>query len=500
MASAIPTTHLVPLFWASMDSSGANTASANYPTILVGQLLSGGTGSADVVYQVTTPGQVSELFGAGSQLHRMALAYFANDPAGEVWVYALADSGAYATGKITVAGTASADGVLHLEIAGQALPIAVSDGDTAADIHAAIAAALPVHSVTPTDYPVSAANNTTYATLTCKWKGATGNNIKLAINPLGSAGRQVTPAGLTCVITNKMGALAAGSGGGVIDNFATNCATFDLDHLVLGCPDTSDTLVQLGTEFNDTVGRWSYLRQQYGHVWACEQATSSEHATFLDDLNDQHVTWVGVEGNYAAFDPKVSAPTYEIAAAYAGRCAASLRADPALPCQTLELSGSTDGKVRFKAPAMADRWGVSTRNSLLGDGCATVMYTRDGKILVERETTTYTENAYGSPDNSYQDAQVLFCNSFWLRGLRTMVESNFGRAKLTTSILAEIKGAIIAKYAEYEALGITSDTDTFAESLSVEVNNEDPNRLDCLASPDFVNQFRVFALTNKFSR
>ena len=500
MASVIPTTHLVPLFWATMDASGANTAVAGaYPTLLLGQKLAGGSGSVDTLCSVTSAAEVAEMFGVGSMIHRQAIAYFASDPMAEVWAFAVddPDPGVAATGKLTLTGTATEDGIFNLELGGQALAIGVSTDDTADDVGAAIAAALPTHASAPNDYPVSASNLAGVVTFTAKWKGDSGNNIRLAVNPLGAAGRQITPAGIVPVITNTIGKLAGGSGAPDLSDLGGIIASFDLDHLVVGFSDWEDTLLTLATEFNDATGRWSYLRQQYGHVWAATQGTSSEVAAILAELNDQHLCLVPVEGSQVDCDSKVGNPPWEISAGYAALCAAAMRLDPAAGLYGLQLRNSSDGKVKFRAPARADRWGAAVRNSILQDGGATATYSRTGAILVERPVTTYTETGGGSPDTSYRNVQRLFSSMKWLRECRAIIESSFGTAKNDATTRDAIKGAIVAKYAELEALGIVEDTDGFAEALRVEQNSEDLDRVDILAPPRYVHQLNVVAFTNQ---
>jgi phage tail sheath gpL-like len=84
-------------------------------------------------------------------------------------------AGVLATGTVTVVGTATAAGTICPYVAGQRLTIGVLVGDTATVVAAAIAAAITAAA----DLPVTAAAALGVVTLTCKWKGATGNDITL---------------------------------------------------------------------------------------------------------------------------------------------------------------------------------------------------------------------------------------------------------------------------------------------------------------------------------
>jgi phage tail sheath gpL-like len=49
-----------------------------------------------------------------------------------------------------------------------------------------------------------------------------------------------------------------------------------------------------------------------------------------------------------------------------------------------------------------------------------------------------------------------------------------------------------------EYLGIVENLDTFKQYLIVERDTTDPNRVNVLFPPDYVNQLRVFAVLNQF--
>ena len=49
-----------------------------------------------------------------------------------------------------------------------------------------------------------------------------------------------------------------------------------------------------------------------------------------------------------------------------------------------------------------------------------------------------------------------------------------------------------------EEKGLVENVETFKEQLIVERNADDRNRVDVLAPPDLVNQFRIFACLTRF--
>jgi len=494
---AIPTTQKVPLFWAQMNYDGASAPTTSGPTLLMGTLLSGGTGSANSPSQVFSAAEVAGLFGRGSQIHRVAIAYFANDrTAGEVWAIALAESTTAAGGTVTFTGTATEAGAIYLEIGGVVLNIPVAVGDTHLVVGAALDLALPAHGVTPNDYQVSGVDTAGAVVMTAKYKGETGNGISLNLNPLGTAGRQTVPAGLTAAITDPMGDTTEGAGNPVLTTAIAAVAGMDFDFIFEPWTDTVSRAA-LKTMMSDANGRWSYQQAEFGHVWSSRFGTPAE---LLDvEPNDQHYLMLGLEGvNSTGVSMIASVPNLveEVGAAYMGRCAESLRNDPAQPCQTLELLDDVTGLIAFRAPDKADRMTMEERNTLLSDGVATASYTSQSGILVERAMTSYTEDSFGN--GTELDVQPLYISMFVLRTWKAAVETDFGRSKILENTTNEIAALLVAKYDEMAELGLVTDVEGFAASLSVTVNSVDQNRIDVAAAPVYAAQLRIVALQNNF--
>ena len=187
--------------------------------------------------------------------------------------------------------------------------------------------------------------------------------------------------------------------------------------------------------------------------------------------------------------------------AYSARCAASLNADPARPTQTLEMVGVTPAR-------HGNRFTLTEKQTLLFSGLAT-SYEGGGSLRVERSITTYQKNAYDQPDPSYLDIETLFSSAYVLRFLKQRITQKYGRHKLANdgtrfgrgqAIVTPkvIRGELIAAYGELERKGIVENADAFAANLIVERPDDDPNRLNVLFPPDYVNQLRVFAVLNQF--
>lgn len=248
------------------------------------------------------------------------------------------------------------------------------------------------------------------------------------------------------------------------------------------------------TEMNDTSGRWSYARQLYGHVYTAKIGTLSELVTAGDQFNQQHITLAGYEKD-------TQTPADELAASRTARAAVFIRNDPARPTQTGELVGM------LPAPK-GKRFTMTEQQTLLSHGVATA-YVESGVLRIQRDVTTYRKNAYGVADNSYLDSETLHTSAYVLRKLKSVITSKYGRHKLASDgtrfgpgqaivTPAVIKGELLATYRQLERAGIVENYELFKQYLVVERDASDPNRLNTLFPPDYVNQLRVFAVVNQF--
>lgn len=487
----IPANVRVPLFYAEMDNSQAGYFSQNKRTLLVGQKLTAGTAPVNVAQLVSTTDQAKTLFGVGSMLARMHAKYRAQDPFGEVWCIAVADAGAgsQATGTITVTGPATAAGTVCLYIAGQKVTVGVAANDAANTIAAAINTAINA----ATDLPVTSTVATNVVTLTCRWKGATGNDITVLDSFRGNAGGEFLPAGVSL----------AYSGSGLLTGGATNptltgsviTAMGDEEYDYVIHPYTDSTsLDAFQTEFNDLVGRWSWARQVYGHCYTALRGTLSALTTAGALRNDPHHTIAGI-------DVDCPAPSWEYAAAYGGRNAVFLNVDPARPTQTGEL---TD----ILVPRAGKRFLLTERQSLLNYGIAT-SFVSGGLLRIERAITTYQKNSWNQADPSYLDSETMHQLTEITRRLRYAITQKYPRHKLANDgtrfaagqaivTPAVIRGELLAEYAAMEEIGLVENAKAFAKYLIVERDSNNPNRVNVLLPPDLVNQLRIFALLNQF--
>lgn len=483
----IPQNLRVPLFYAEVNNSQANTATEQQRALIIGQITPAGKATAGVPQLLQGAADAKSQGGSGSMLALMAAAYAQNDPLGEVWALSLADDPAAvaASGTLTLTGQATAPGSLALYVAGQLVSLPVTTTQTVASIATALAGAI---NGVP-DVPVTAAANAGVVTLTAKNKGLAGNDIDIRLNYRGAASGEVTPAGLQVAIV----AMANGATNPQLAGPLATLGDLPFDFIVSPYTDAA-SVAALSALLNDQAGRWSWDIQVYGHVFMAMRGTTGQLATYGATQNDQHTSCMGF------YDSPT--PNFVWAAAFAGAAAVSLKADPGVPLQTVQVRG-------VLAPPLASRFPLGLRNTLLFDGISTFTVDQAGNVSIENAITTYQKNALGQADNSYLEVETMFLLAFVLRSLASVVRTKYARVKLAADgtrfqpgsnvvTPSVIRADIIAQYRTLESGGFVQNSSAFAQALQVVQNAQNPNRVDVLWPVTLIAQLRIFALLAQF--
>lgn len=483
----IPSSIRVPLFYAEVDNSHANTAQAVQRALIIGQITAAGTATPNVPVISAGVSDAAAVGGSHSMLAAMVRAYRENDPFGEVWYLPLSDDGSAvaATGSLQFTSAATENGTFYVYIAGTryALPVLTTQNVSA------LASALAALVNADVSAPVSAGTSTGTVTFTAINKGPVGNDIDIRVNYRGTAGQEAAPAGLAWTIT----AMASGATAPSLTTALANLGSQSFDFIV--CPYTDSTsLDALKGLLSDSTGRWSYQAQIYGHVFAAKRGSLGTLTTFGAARNDQHASVMGYNDS--------PTPSYIWSAAVAAAAAVSLRNDPALPLQTVVVQG-------VLAPPLASRFILTDRNTLLYTGVSTFAVADDGTVSIDNLITTYQKNAFGAADNSYLEVETMFTLMFVLRFMQAAVTSKFSRVKLAadgtrfaagSAIVTPsvIKAELIAQYRVLEANGLVQRGDDFKDGLIVQQNSSNPNRVDVLWPGNLINQLRIFAVLAQF--
>lgn len=493
--NTIPSGLRVPLFYAEVDNSAAFTPVNTTTALLFGQKIESGTAQVNKPVQVSSAAMASELFGRGSMLYRMVKAYRDVDSLGTLVCIPLSDAGTAAQADITLTGTSLESGTIALYVGADKVAVSVPANTTAKDAATAVIEAIS----TKTDLPVIAAMGSTepeepadtkaVVTVQARNKGTVGNSILLAKNLNGLINGEKDVLGLSVEISSMTGGATDPELGDAIKAMGSDQYDF------IACPyATADALDLFKSAMNDTSGRWGPYSMLYGHVYAVKRGDFNSLIEFGKTRNNQHETITALEKEFASWD-------CEALAAYVARTAVFIAADPARPTQTGVLTS-------IKGAPTGSRFDLQERNTLLQNGIATQTDVA-GQIQIERAITTYQKNSYGEGDASYLDSETLHTTAYVMRRLKQAITSKYGRHKLAndgtnfgpgqaivTPNIIKSELAVIYNQLEYE--GIVENADLFKKYLIVERNTTDPNRVDVLFPPDYVNQLRIFALLNQF--
>lgn len=483
----IPSDLRIPGVFIEFDERLANSGVWQTKLLVIGQRLSNGEKEALTVERITSDDQADQYYGRGSMLAEMLRATLAVDRYQETYALALdeLEAGTAATGKIAVTGSALRAGTLSLYIAGYRVRVGVDAGDNAETIAAAIVAAIGDNDRLPVTAAVNG-QDTNQVDITCRWKGETGNDIALVFNAKGERSMD----GVSFTITNMSGGDANPDIGDAIAVMGDTWFNY------IACPFTDTAnLDELTLEL---ARRYSPMMQMGGRAFAAYRGTHSATGTFGSALNSPHLTVMGTS--------MAISPTWLWAATYAIVSARALTIDPARPLQYLALPG-------LIGPRKEDQWDKPERNLLLFDGIATHTVADDGTVQINREITTYQTNMAGVASDAYLDIQVPETLERIRYEQISRILSKYPRHKLASDADADDygegqpimtpnlgKGELLDLYLGFIQRGWVQDYAGYAASLQVNIDPDNPARLNTIDSPKLVGQYRIHAQQTQFRR
>jgi phage tail sheath gpL-like len=489
VSTQVPLNWKVPLFWATVDGTKAGNVTAPARALLVGQSFTTGTQAQNIPVAIGSRELANQMFGQGSMLGRMVNAFMNSNTNQQLWAIGIPDpaAGVAATGTITIATPPTASGVLSIYIAGQLVQITVGQTDTPTIIATNLASQIQAQP----DLPVTATAAVAVVTLTSKWKGLTANEISIVPNFLGQLGGQAFPIGLTLTIV----AMASGAGTPLFTSAISAIQMLAFDYVALPYTDTA-SMSSWATEYGfGTGGRWGYMRQQYGMIFSAWTDTYSNLITWGIGNNNAMISTMAIEQDSPA-------PLWEWAAAYCALGALGYSDDPARPLQTLEFYGILPAR-------LPNRFTQGQLNSLANSGMAIQATSPDGNPMIMREQTQYQVNSYGQADTAFGLLSTLATLQMILRTMASAITSKYARVKLIpdgTKIgpgqaavtPTDIKGELISEFMNMMYNGWVSDLADFKANLIVQIDNNDPTRVDVLWPPQLVSGLRVFAVLAQF--
>jgi phage tail sheath gpL-like len=485
----IPASLRVPGWYVEFDNRLAGNAVFMGKLLVIGQKRIGGSQDAGSLVRVTSKEQGDELFGRGSMLAEMMRAIKEVDLYTETWVIALDDAaaGVVATCSLEVTEGPSDTRPLALYIAGRRVWVSLAAGDQPQIVAQAIVDAVNADDRVPVTAAVDGITPSKVV-LTCRWKGETGNDIDLRDSVKG----EQRPKGLRVSYTQA-------SGGAVNPQLDAAIAAMGSEWFNWVCLPYTDTtsLEAMEAELSD---RYGPMRQIGGRAFCAFRGTHAEVATAGNGRNSPHVSMMGTG--------LAASPTWLWAATNAIVAAKSLAIDPARPLQRLALPG-------LIPPAEGQRWSDPERNLLLFDGVATYTVASDGSVQIERQITTYQENASGIADDSYLDINTpetlerirfeqisLFAQKYPRHKLAADEDREFydPSQPIMTPKVARTELLNLYRLTLMGAYGWVRDYAGYTESLRANIDPSDPGRLNVMDQPMLIGQYRVHAQQTQFRR
>jgi phage tail sheath gpL-like len=201
---------------------------------------------------------------------------------------------------------------------------------------------------------------------------------------------------------------------------------------------------------------------------------------------------------------EIGAPTpiWQWAAAYCAVAALGFSDDPARPLQTLELLGCLPAH-------LSQRFMQTQLNSLTNSGLAVQATDPAGNPMMMREQTQYQLNAYGQSDTAFGLLTVLATLQELLRRMKSAITSKYPRVKLVpdgTKIgpgqaavtPTDLKGELISEFSAAMYDGLVANMADFKTNLVVEIDPDNPNKVDVLWPPQLAGQLRQFKALAQF--
>ena len=418
-------------------------------------------GTVSALTDVYSAAEVAERYGAGSQAHLMADAAIKAYANAALSIITLADhsAGVAASGKITITGNATTQGVLRVGIGNaDVLMVPVAAGDSADTVGKAVKAAIAAQP----GLPVSAAEAAGVVTITAKNKGTEGNAIRLLA--------ACTAAGISTTVT------AMASGLVNPDIAAALNAVVAEGHHIIACGINDETnLLKLRAHL-DTVAspmekRWAI--GVYGQTGTLAQAT-----TLAGRLNHGHIVSAWYRGT-------PSLPC-ELAAAFAAVMASE--EDPARPLNTLALNSI--GVCESKDKTMR-----TEQENALYNGVTPIETSPAGtQAQIVRAITTYTKTANGTADESLLDVTTVRTLIYVSRACVDRIALRFPRDKLSDCTPPRVRSELIDVLMRCEELEILERVEENLPKLIVERDLQNTGMLNCRIPSDVVNGLHVVGM------
>ncbi len=444
--------------------------------LLIGQKLEGFLEPNVLSANISSPDQVIALAGAGSELHRMAIAWKKQNKYNRLYLICPNQAeGTAAVYNVKVTAQDAKDGMVNMLIGGRKVTATVSENETAADIVTALIKNINDNALVPAIAAAVEGKSGEFS-LTAKHKGQNGNYIDIRFNYYDG---ETTAEGVKFEVSQT----AQGSGNVSLENVIAGIGDAYITAIASSYTDAQN----LKLLEQEAKRRFNAMINNETSVYGVLKGNLSEIITAKGNINNPCVSLM--------MDYKSPNMPEERAAAYAAVSALEYQKDPARQIASLELVGDLPAKTELMR---------AERNMLLESGIATVIVNASGNTAIEREATTYRHNALGVKDKSYFDmptTQTLIylrhsyveriCNKYQRYKLADdSYEVQPGQKIVTPRVL---KGEIIALAEDWLAAGLVENIDEFKKTIVSMRDSSNRERINQLLQPDIINNLRIVA-------
>ena len=466
----IPKDLLTPGGYIEFNNSRAGVLADKATLLLVGQMLPTGDSPVLKIATIGSEAQAIKLFGAGSMLHKMCTLALTNNNGLTLAAVAVEVSGVAKKWPLNVAD-ATEDGVCTVVVNDASISIGIVKGQTAADIATKMSERI-------NDYQLVVEAEATGATLTIKarHKGLANNDTTV-----------IAAEGLTLDSDN----IVEGEGKPDLSLLVDAMGEERYEYIVNPYTD-SDNLRILK---NECEHRWLALQSNATRVFYVIANGYADALNFAKTQNSSHFTCMP-----SAED--TIQPAYEWATVLAAIASDRLENDPAAPLTDVVLPGII--------PPYETRFKQREQDDFLHNGLSTYRVVVDA-VLISYLVTTYRVNNQGYADSSYRDIQVpeILRRMRRIQVFRAMKTfANYKLAKDASvyaagqKILdpAEMKGFLVSLYKNYfqRELGWVQDYKHYKDTLVIEIDVNNNDRLNYTDQPSLIGQFRVLAGQTQF--
>ena len=451
--------------------------------LIIGQKIASAPGATLVINNnVQRPADATGAYGAGSQIDRMATAYFAANSTVPVDVVAVspATGATAASGTITVSGAWTQAGTIAVGVSG----VRVQAGFASTDSVTAVAADWVAAANAIPSLPVTAANVAGVITLTAKDPGLGGNAIRIKLNP---APGDTLPPGMTATVV-------AMSGGATDPDITTVwpviAGTWYTDIVIAwsGAPNLAGFSAEL-------VRRYGAMVRQDAHGYFGSSGSFGAALAIQAETNGQYMTFLPIRNPHST--------PWETAASLAGVCAAKSLDDPARQLRGLALPG-------IVGPDPNDAFNSTEQELLLEGGCSTFGVHTDGTVVLQRVVTTYLTNSQGVADPAWHDIMTPKTATRVRYDWRTYFALTYPRNKLADdgSLAAEYDptvctprraaGSWAARYLVYAKAGWLESEEANIKAAVFARDVTDRNRLNAKQPIQIIGNQMILAAQIQF--